>query len=159
MAALLEHEAEIDIAARRYRSALAALDRAIRAPWTAPKAYLLKAVALRNAATGPPDHARVLALLDTAATRSPPPEPRIDAVRALVHLRQNRPAAARRSLGRCIETIDAIQSGPWDDTAEPYATLRTWATTMAARLHASPVDRSEPGDRTRSPESTEGGSP
>jgi len=70
MAAVLEHEAEIDIAARRYRSALAVLDRTIQAQWTAPKAYLLKVIAVRNTATGPADHARALALLDTAAART-----------------------------------------------------------------------------------------
>lgn len=159
MAAVLEHEAEIDIAARRYRSALSVLDRTIQAQWTAPKAYLLKAIAVRNTATGPADLTQALALLDTAAARTEAPEPRVDAERALVRLRQGRPEAARRLLGRCVETIDAMQPESAGDEPGPYAELRAWATNMAARLRtATPVDPPPPDDRPSADDSTAGDS-
>lgn len=159
MAAVLEHEAEIDIAARRYRSALAVLDRTIQAQWTAPKAYLLKAIAVRNSATGPADLARALALLDTAAARTEAPEPRIDAERALVRLRQGRPEAARRLLGRCVETIDAMRPEAAGEEPVSYAELRVWATNMTARLQTTtPVDPPLPDDQPSGDDSTTGDS-
>ena len=159
MAAVLEHEAEVDIAARRYRSALSVLDRTIQAQWTAPKAYLLKAIAVRNTATGSTDLARALALLDTAAARTEAPEPRIDAERALVRLRQGRPEDARRVLGRCIETIDAMRPESDGDTLVPYATLRAWATNMVARLQTVvPDDPPLPDDPPSGDDSTAEGS-
>jgi len=162
MAALLEQEAELEIAARRYRSALPVLDRAIEAEWTRPGAYLLKAHALRHTTVDSAGYAGVLALLDTAAVQAERPEPRIDAERALVHLRRGRPDAARRFLERCIDTIDSLRRNASADTSRAagapapdglsglpngagdeehlYHSLRAWAVDMTERLSRSPPE-------------------
>lgn len=158
LAALLEKEAELEIAAHRYRSALPVLDRAIEADWARPRAYLLKAHALRHTTVDSTGYDRVLALLDTAAARAERPEPRIDAERALVHLRRGRPEAARRFLERCVGTIDSLRRDASADTSSAvdatspdgrsgligagdeerlYASLRTWAVDMTERLSGS----------------------
>jgi len=173
MAALLEQEAELEIAARRYRPALATLRRATRADWTRPEVYLLKAHALRQSTEGTEEYDRALALLDTADALTEAPEPRIDSERALLHLRQGQTEAAQRSLKRCIEAIDQLRedtpsetpasayapetgrsAGAGDVEAGPetegerrlYATLRAWAAEMTERLSHSSAG---PSDQTQ----------
>lgn len=160
MAPLLEQEAELEIVARRYQSAGDVLDRAIASGRASPSAYLLKAHALRNGRTDAAGHEQILALLDTAEARSGPSEPRIDAERALVRLRQDRVEQARRLLESCIEKIDAlrrdstntpVQTGrATGDAISPeeaalYESLRTWATDMLSRLSEGSTTEA-PGD-------------
>jgi predicted Zn-dependent protease len=133
MAAVLEHEAEMDLSARRFHAARAALRRALRTPWTTPDTYLFQAIATRNTTTGTDGVDDALALLDRAADASGAPDPRIEAERALLRVRQGRPAQARRHLARCLAQIDEVRAAA-DTTTRAHENLRGWATTMQARL-------------------------
>ena len=133
MAAVLEHEAEMDLSARRFHSARSALDRALRTPWTTPETYLFQAIATRNTTTGAAGVDEALALLDAAEAAADGPEPRIEAERALLRVRQGRPNQARRHLARCLAQIEETRAAS-DTTALAHDHLRGWATTMQARL-------------------------
>lgn len=136
MAAVLEHEAEIEISTRRFHSALPLLDRALRSDWTTARASLLKAIAVRNTKAGADGHDEALALLDDAEAASTAPEPWIDAERALIRMRQGRTEAARQHLTSCLENIEKARDNEdlRDDSAEALQSLHDWATQMMARL-------------------------
>ncbi|PSQ97472.1 MAG: hypothetical protein BRD55_02505 [Bacteroidetes bacterium SW_9_63_38] len=123
LAAVLEHEAEMDLAARRFHAAHDALDRALRTDWTTPRTVLFKAIAVRNTTTA-------------SSGRKEAPEPRIEAERALWRIRQNRPAAARRHLARCRQQIEELRSAtPSEQSLSAvHDSLYTWAATLEARL-------------------------
>ena len=133
MAAVLEHEAELDLSARRFHAARSVLDRALRTPWTTPETYLFRAIATRNTTTGAAGVTEALSLLDAAEAAADGPEPRIEAERALLRVRQGRPDQARRHLGRCLAQIDETRAAS-DTAATAHDHLRTWATRMQARL-------------------------
>lgn len=133
MAAVLEHEAEMDLSARRFHSARSVLDRALRTAWTTPNTYLYQAIATRNTTPGTDGIDAALALLDRAEDATPAPDPRIEAERALLRVRQGRPAQARRHLARCLTQIDEARAAS-DTTAHAHQPLRDWAATMQARL-------------------------
>lgn len=132
IAAVLEHEAEMDLAARRFHSALDVLDRALRTRWTTPQTFLFKAIAVRNTTTGPDGVDEALALLGNAEAAASGPEPRIEAERALLRVRQGRPEDARRHLVRCREQIDELRGA--EETMAAHDSLYTWAEKMETRL-------------------------
>lgn len=136
IAAVLEHEAEMDLSARRFHSALDVLDRALRTDWTTQETFLFKAIALRNTTTGTDGLAQGLALLEDAESAAREPEPRIEAERALLRVRQGDAAGARRHLARCREQIDEIRSGVsrTEETGAVHDSLYHWAERMDARL-------------------------
>lgn len=137
MAAVLEHEAEIEISTRRFHSALPLLDRALRSDWTTARASLLKAIAVRNTKAGADGHDEALTLLDDAEAASTAPEPRIDAERALIRMRQGRAEDARQHLTRCLENIEKArenEGSQGDDSSKALESLHDWATQMMARL-------------------------
>lgn len=133
MAAVLEHEAELALSARRFHAARSALDRALRTTWTTPETYLFQAIATRNTTTGTDGIETALGLLAEAEAATTSPEPRIEAERALLRVRQGRPDQARRHLARCLAQIDEIRAAA-DSTTRPHANLQAWAVTMQARL-------------------------
>jgi Zn-dependent protease with chaperone function len=133
IAAVLEHEAEMDLAARRFHAARLVLDRALRTAWTTPETHLFAAVALRNTTTGPDGVEEALSLLDAAEAAATVPEPRVEAERALLRVRQNRPDRARQHLARCLTLIDEARTAA-GTSATAHDSLRTWATRMQARL-------------------------
>jgi uncharacterized membrane protein len=132
IAAVLEHEAEMDLTARRFHSASDVLDRALRTQWTTPQTFLFKAVAVRNTTTGAEGVTEALALLRDAEAAASGPEPRIEAERALLRVRQGRPEAARRHLTRCREQIDELRAA--NDTTGAHDSLYAWAEKMETRL-------------------------
>ncbi len=132
IAAVLEHEAEMDLAARRFHSALDVLDRALRTQWTTPQTYLFKAIAVRNTTTGAEGVTEALALLRDAESAAGGPEPRIEAERALLRVRQGRPEDARRHLDRCREQVDELRAA--GETTAAHDSLYTWAEKMETRL-------------------------
>lgn len=137
IAAVLEHEAEIEVAARRFHSAVPLLDRALRSDWSTARAYLLKAISIRNTQVGPDGWEEALALLDQAEAAADAPEPRIDAERALLFMRQGRTEDARHHLRRCLEHIDRAQAeGNRGRASEDDSLLglKEWATEMERRL-------------------------
>ena len=132
IAAVLEHEAEMDLASRRFHSALSVLNRALRSEWATAETHLFKAIAVRNTTTGAVGTREALALLDEAAARADAPTPQIEAERALLHLRQGNPEQAHRHLARCLAQIEETRTA--SDTATAHAPLHAWATRMQARL-------------------------
>ena len=136
IAAVLEHEAEMDLAARRFYAAHDALDRALRTDWTTPRTHLFKAIAVRNTTTTTSGREEALDLLDAAEQAAEAPEPRIEAERALWRVRQGRRAAARRHLARCRRQIDELRAAAaLDSTATAiHDSLYAWASTLEARL-------------------------
>jgi Zn-dependent protease with chaperone function len=136
IAAVLEHEAEMDLAARRFYAAHEALDRALRTDWTTPRTFLFKAIAVRNTTTTAAGRREALDLLDAAERAAEAPEPRIEAERALWRVRQGRPDAARRHLTRCRRQIDDLRStmAPEDAPSTMHDSLYAWASTLEARL-------------------------
>jgi hypothetical protein len=133
MAAVLEHEAELDLSARRFHAARSVLDRALRTAWTTPETYLFQAIAVRNTTTGTTGVDEALSLLDAAEAAAARPEPRIEAERALLRVRQGRSARARQHLSRCLAQIDEARAAS-DTSATAHEQLRSWATRMQARL-------------------------
>lgn len=133
IAAVLEHEAEMDLAARRFHAARAVLDRALRTTWTTPQTYLFKAIAVRNTTTGATGIDEALSLLDAAEAATEEVEPRIEAERALLRVRQRRPAQAQQHLARCLAQVENARAAA-DTSAEAHANLFAWATEMQARL-------------------------
>ena len=132
LAAVLEHEGELDLAARRFHAARSVLNRALRTPWTTPQTYLFAAIAARNTTITPEGTAEALALLDRAEAEAGQPEPRIEAERALLRIRQNQPEQARRHLARCLTQIDEVRARA--DTVAVHDSLQAWATRMQVRL-------------------------
>ncbi len=133
IAAVFEHEAEMDLAARRFHSARAMLDRALRTPWTTSQTFLFKAIAVRNTTTGPAGASEALTLLDQAEAVADTLEPRIEAERALLKIRQGHREEARRHLARCLRQIDELRaSGNLSST--DHDSLHTWAAKMRTRL-------------------------
>lgn len=132
IAAVLEHEAEMDLSTRRFHTALSVLNRALQTEWATARTYLFKAIAVRNTTTGTAGIREALSLLEQAETRTNDPEPRIEAERALLRLRQDRPARARRHLSRCLAQIDEIRAST--DTPTAHDSLQVWATKMNERL-------------------------
>jgi Zn-dependent protease with chaperone function len=133
LAAVLEHEAEMDLAARRFHAARSALDRALRTAWATPQTYLFQAIAVRNTTAGADGLQTAFSLLEAAEAGTDGPEPRIEAERALLRVRQDRPGQARRHLARCRAQIDEVRAAA-DSSADAHAPLRAWATKMQARL-------------------------
>jgi hypothetical protein len=133
IAPLFEHEAEMDLAAHRFHAARSVLTRALRTPWTTAQTYLFTAIAVRNTTTGPEGRTEALSLLDQAAAATTAPEPRIEAERALLRIRQGRPEQARRHLARCLTQIDEARAAP-DTSQTVHESLRAWATETRARL-------------------------
>lgn len=131
IAAILEHEAEIKLAARHFHSALPLLDRALQSDWTTARAYLFKAIATRNTSTGPEGHSEALALLDEAEAAAEAREPRIEAERALIRMRQGRTAAARQHLDQCLEHVEMVREVSSDSS---HLALQEWALEMRLRL-------------------------
>jgi predicted Zn-dependent protease len=131
IAAVLEHEAEMDLAARRFHAARTALDRALRTEWTTPQTFLFQAIAVRNTTTGAAGVEEALSLLDKTEAAADGTEPRIEAERALLRVRQGRPEQARRHLARCLTQIDEVRSV--SDTTV-HDSLHAWAARMEARL-------------------------
>jgi predicted Zn-dependent protease len=136
IAAVLEHEAEMDLAARRFYAAHEALDRALRTDWTTPRTSLFKAIAVRNTTTTAAGRREALDLLDAAERAAETPEPRIEAERALWRVRQGRPEAARRHLTRCRRQIEELRSTtpPEDPSSTAHDSLYAWASTLETRL-------------------------
>jgi hypothetical protein len=136
IAAVLEHEAEMDLAARRFYAAHDALDRALRTDWTTPRTHLFKAIAVRNTTTTASGRAEALGLLGAAERAAEKPEPRIEAERALWRVRQGRPAAARRHLSRCRRQIEELRAAmsTEDNPSTAHDSLYAWASTLEARL-------------------------
>jgi hypothetical protein len=136
LAAVLEHEAEMDLAARRFYAAHEALDRALRTDWTTPRTYLFKAIAVRNTTTTAAGRREALDLLGAAERAAEGPEPRIEAERALWRVRQGRRAAARRHLTRCRRQIEAVRAAtPSEDAPSTvHDSLYAWASALEARL-------------------------
>lgn len=136
LAAVLEYEAEMDLAARRFYAAHAALDRALRTDWTTPRTFLFKAIAVRNTTTTASGRTEALDLLAKAERAAEEPEPRIEAERALWRMRQDRPAAARRHLTRCQRQIEELRSpaAPDETPSTVHDSLYAWASTLEARL-------------------------
>lgn len=136
LAAVLEHEAEMDLVARRFHSAHAVLDRALRTDWTTPRTYLFKAIAVRNTTTTTAGVEKALGLLDAAERAARRPEPRIEAERALLRVRQNEPAQARRHLARCRQQIDELRSDlpAADSLSTAHDSLYAWAQKLEGRL-------------------------
>jgi predicted Zn-dependent protease len=132
IAAVLEHEAEMDLAARRFHSALTVLNRALRTEWATSETRLFTAIAVRNTTMGAAGAREALALLDEAEAGTDGPDPRIEAERALLRLRQGRPERARRHLTRCLAQIEETRTA--SDTSTAHANLHAWATKMQARL-------------------------
>jgi len=133
MAAVLEHEAEMDLAARRFHAARIVLDRALRTEWTTPRMFLFKAIAVRNTTTRSAGVDEALSLLDATEAAADGIEPRIEAERALLRVRQGRPDQARRHLARCLTQIDQVRSAS-DTAATAHERLRAWANKMQTRL-------------------------
>lgn len=136
LAAVLEHEAEMDLAARRFYDAVGVLDRALRTNWTTPRTFLFKAIAVRNTTTTAAGVDEALRLLDAAERAARRPEPRIEAERALLRVRQGDPAQARRHLARCRQQIDDLraETTPADSLATTHDSLYAWAQKLEARL-------------------------
>ncbi len=132
IAAVLEHEAEMDLAARRFHTALSVLTRALETEWATARTYLFKAIATRNTVTGARGTRQALSLLNEAEARADAPEPRIEAERALLRLRQDRPDHARRHLSRCLAQIDEIRAA--DASSSAHDNLQAWADKMRTRL-------------------------
>ncbi len=133
IAAVLEHEAEMDLATRRFHAAQAVLERALNTAWTTPETYLYMAIAVRNTTGGTTGVAKAMGLLDEAEAAADTPEPRIEAERALLRMRQNRPGRARKHLARCLTQIDEAR-GASDASSPHHENLHAWATTMQERL-------------------------
>ncbi len=137
VAAVLEHEAEIEVAARRFHSAVPLLERALGSDWSTARAYLLKAIVIRNTQVGPDGRKEAFALLESAEAAIDTPEPRIDAERALLLLRQGRTEAARQQLRRCLEHIERARADGNQGRTSPdesLSALKEWATEMERRL-------------------------
>ena len=135
MAAVLEHEAELALSARRFHAARTALDRTLGTDWTTPETYLFQAIAVRNTTTDSAGAEEALALLERAEAASETAEPRIEAERALLRMRQGRPAQAREHLAHCLAQINEARTAS-DSTTTEHAHLSAWATRMQARLIA-----------------------
>ena len=142
LAAVLEHEAEMDLAARRFYAAGEVLDRALRTDWTTARTFLFKAIAVRNTTTGPDGVAEALRLLDAAERTAERPEPRIEAERALLRVRTGDAARARHHLARCRAQIDDLRAAatPADTLAVAHDSLYAWAAKMEARLRTAGAD-------------------
>lgn len=136
LAAVLEHEAEMDLGARRFHTALHVLDRALQTDWTTTRTFLFKAVAVRNTTTGPDGIEEALGLLRKAEQVTQTPEPRIEAERALLRVRQGNAAQARRHLARCRKQIEQLRAdtAPSDSLAVSHDSLYNWAVRLEARL-------------------------
>ncbi len=136
IAAVLEHEAEMDLAARQFHSAGTVLDRALQTDWTTPRTFLFKAIAVRNTTSSTASIDEALALLDEAERAANAPEPRIEAERALLRIRQDNAAQARRHLARYRDQIEQLRarSAPPDSLAAPHNDLYNWTAQMDARL-------------------------
>lgn len=135
MAAVLQHEGEVNLAARRFHSAINVLDRAIATPWVTPQAYLFKAIAVRNTTTGSDGIDEAWTLLKRAADVADRPEPRIEAERALLRIRQGDAHRAEQHLERCLAQIESNRMAPGHvEGDETYESLETWAREMRIRL-------------------------
>lgn len=136
IAAVLEHEAEMDLSARRFHSAHNVLDRALRTEWATSQTVLFKAIAVRNTTTGTAGIAEALALLNKAEAAASSPEPRVEAERALLRVREGDPDQARRHLARCREQIDELRASGSNEgkATAAYDHLSDWAAKMEARL-------------------------
>lgn len=136
LAAVLEHEGEMDLAARRFHAAHRVLDRALQTDWTTPHTFLFKAIAIRNTTPGTNGIETALTHLDEAERAAETPEPRIEAERALLRVRQNDPKQARRHLARCRDQIEQLRADTASSEARPipHDSLYDWAAQMDARL-------------------------
>lgn len=136
LAAVFEHEAEMHLASRRFHGARTVLDRALRTSWTTPETFLFQAIAVRNTTTGSDGIADALVLLNKAEAATTTPDPRIEAERALLRIRQGNVSQARQHLSRCREQIDGLReaSPNGSDSTTTHAALRTWTSNMELRL-------------------------
>lgn len=133
IAAVLEHQAELDLADRRFHSARTVLDRALRTDWATGQTSLFKAIAVRNTTTGADGVDEALSLLDEAEAAIDEVDPRIEAERALLRVRENRPEQAREHLARCLDQI--AEARATENASEAtHANLHEWATDMQSRL-------------------------
>lgn len=134
--AVLEHEAEMDLSARRFHSALGVLNRTLRTEWTTPQTFLYKAIAIRNTTPPPNDIQDTFVLLNQAEAASDAPEPRIEAERALLQVRQGNIPQARRHLALCQKQIDTLRTGADrpQDLIAMHDSLYAWAARMEVRL-------------------------
>ncbi|PQJ34702.1 hypothetical protein BSZ35_08910 [Salinibacter sp. 10B] len=134
--AVLEHEAEMDLSARRFHSALGVLNRTLRTEWTTPQTFLYKAIAIRNTTATPNDIQDAFVLLNQAEAASDAPEPRIEAERALLQVRQGNIPQARRHLALCQKQIDTLRAGADrpQNLIAMHDSLYAWAARMEVRL-------------------------
>lgn len=135
MAAVLQHEGEVNLAARRFHSAINVLDRAIATPWVTPQTYLFKAIAVRNTTTGSEGIDEAWTLLQKAADAADRPEPRIEAERALLRIRQHDAQRAQQHLERCLSQIESERTSQVRvEESDHYESLERWAQEMRIRL-------------------------